>query len=82
MGIYPDVKVLRHTRKTLYDSFEAALETYAGRYDAREPEQLRILEEYLGKKLYHVEGKRMLVANNASMKISWSMAQAAVARAG
>jgi SAM-dependent methyltransferase len=82
MGIYPDVKVLRHTRKTLYDSFEAALETYASRYDAKEPEQLRILEEHLAKKLYHVEGKRMLVANNASMKISWSMAQAAVTRTG
>ncbi|MDR1248272.1 MAG: methyltransferase type 11, partial [Treponema sp.] len=82
MGIYPDVKTLRHTRKTVYDSFEAALETYAGRYDAKNPEQLRVLEDYLEKKLYHVEGKRMLVAANTSMKISWPAAQASAVRTG
>jgi hypothetical protein len=82
MGIYPDVKTLRHTRKTMYDSFEAALETYTGRYDVKAPEQLRILEKYLEKKLYHVDGKRMLVTANTGMKISWPVAQASVARIG
>jgi SAM-dependent methyltransferase len=81
MGIYPDVKTLRQTRKILYDSFEAALETYVDRYDARSPEQLRVLKDYLERKLYHVEGKRMLVANNTSMKLSWPMAQTTVTRA-
>jgi SAM-dependent methyltransferase len=80
MGIYPDVKTLRHIRKTMYDSFEAALETCAARYDAKNPAQLRVLEEYLEKKLYHVDGKRMLVANSAGMKISWPVAQAAVTK--
>jgi SAM-dependent methyltransferase len=80
MGIYPDVKVLRHTRKTMYDSFETALETYADHYDAKDPAQLRVLEEYLEKKLYHVDGKRMLVTGSTSMKISWPMAQAAVTK--
>jgi 16S rRNA G527 N7-methylase RsmG len=80
MGIYPDVKVLRYTRKIVYDSLEAALETYAARYDAKTPEQLRVLEDYLGKKLYHLDGKRMLLASNAGMKIFWPMAQVSVAR--
>jgi SAM-dependent methyltransferase len=82
LGIYPNVKTLRHTRKTMYDSFEAALETYAGRYDAKDPEQLRVLKDYLEKKLYHVDGKRMLVTCDAGMKISWSVTQTAVARIG
>ncbi|WP_010254480.1 class I SAM-dependent methyltransferase [Treponema primitia] len=82
MGIYPDVKVLRHTRKTVYDSFEKALETYAGRYDAKDPEQLRVLENYLQGKLYHVEGKRMLVSTDVSMRLSWPMCQTTISRSG
>jgi SAM-dependent methyltransferase len=82
MGIYPDIKVLRHTRKIVYDSFEKALETYAGRYDAKNPEQLRVLENYLQEKLYHMEGKRMLVTTDVSMRFSWPMCQTTISRSG
>ncbi|GMO52582.1 MAG: class I SAM-dependent methyltransferase [Termitinemataceae bacterium] len=80
MGIYPDVKVLRHKRKVVYDTFEKALQTYAARYDAKEPEQICILEDYLQKKLYHNGKKRLLFNTNVSMRLSWPMSQATKSR--
>jgi SAM-dependent methyltransferase len=82
MGIYPDIKVLRHNRKIVYDSFETALEAYAGRYDAKDPEKRRVLEKYLKDKLYQADGKRMLFTTDVGMRISWPMAQATVRRFG
>ncbi|AEF84578.1 methyltransferase type 11 [Treponema primitia ZAS-2] len=80
MGIYPDIKVLRHNRKIVYNSFEAALEAYAGRYDAKDPEKRRVLEKYLKDKLYQADGKRMLFTTDVGMRLSWPMAQATVRR--
>jgi SAM-dependent methyltransferase len=73
MGIYPDVKVLRHNRRICYDTFEEALESYARRFDADNGEKRALLADYLEGKFITDGSKKMLFSHDVSMRISWKM---------
>jgi hypothetical protein len=73
MGIYPDVKVLRHNRRICYNTFEEALERYARHFDADSEEKRAVLADYLEGKLITDGSKKMLFSHDVSMRISWKM---------
>jgi SAM-dependent methyltransferase len=78
MGIYPDITVLRHNRRVVYESFDDIFEHYARRYDVVLREQRKILGAYIRSKFLVYDGDSMIrFTNSVSMRITWKSATGA-----
>jgi SAM-dependent methyltransferase len=72
MGIYPNVTVLRHNERIVYESFDKVFEHYAARYNVKSEAQSKVLIGYLRRK-FSPYGKRTVIrfTHNISMRLAW-----------